>query len=55
MIIDRREMRKKISSILSMLMANFVIKEDNNSSMMTNENESSILNIKAVSNNNKQE
>jgi acetyl-CoA carboxylase carboxyl transferase subunit beta len=54
-IIDRREMRKKISSILSMLMANFVIKEEDNSSMMTNENESSILNIKAVSNNNKQE
>ncbi len=48
MIIDRREMRKKISSILSMLMANF-------SGMMTNENELSALNIKAISNNSQQE
>jgi acetyl-CoA carboxylase carboxyl transferase subunit beta len=55
MIIDRREMREKISSILSMLMANFVAKSDSNSGMMTNENESSALNIKAVSNNNSQE
>ncbi len=55
MIIDRREMREKISSILSMLMANFVAKSASNSDMMINENESSVLNIEVVSSNNNQE